>query len=217
MKLLYIALLLSVLLYSPEKSNSQTFMGMEVDHVCLVIYEPSKFPTSPPIPLPPNHPDSLKYKKELKAFKKKYGARSISAITGKGEFNSTIIWKSKQCLDSIDLMELDSVLSEKKIYIPVYIKPSKPRNPSNPPLPPPPPAPPPSDCYHPHHSIFLYKNDNVIYHYDICFSCGRVENENREYLHGVDFRLLGDLYDRLGIPTSGEELETYIEENRRTE
>lgn len=195
-------------------------MGMEVDDVCLVIYKSTtvRMPPPPPLPLlrnplPPNI-DSLAYEKKRLAQEEKIAELreknrflSVSAITSEGNFNSKIIWKSKQCLDSIQIMELDSILSKKKMDESIELV-------GNIPMKPPPS---PAKCYFPRHSIFLYKKGNVIGHYDICFECGRIKKEGSESLKGVRFKFLYEFYKSLKIPTGGEELKTYFKENKRTD
>ena len=58
-----------------------------------------------------------------------------------------------------------------------------------------------SDCYNPHHSVLVYKDDHMFY-VDLCFGCKGYElsiNSIEMHLNYLNWRHLKDLFNALGM------------------
>ncbi len=172
-----------------------TFMGIEVDSVCTVVYD-GKYNTLSPPEQPPKPAQKLE-KKEYKKAKKDYKSQvdsllgpvkrsremkafSVDVINDKGKFNPTILWSSKQCLEIDQLTELEAILSCEK------------KNPEHLSLS--------AKCFEPKHSVLLYRNGKVVSHYDVCFECWQVRFERKEFINCIDFIYLREFFQDAGYP-----------------
>lgn len=171
----------------------QTFTGVAVDSVCTLMYDgkPWIMPPPPP-PLPPHLYDSLKqvalytnYQKMLSDIvgevdnTKEITRFSEDVIDKYGKFNPTIIWESKKCYDLHPLKELEKILTCEQD--PIF-------------------STSPKMCFMPKHSILLYKNDEVVGHYDVCFECDSVRFNREKYIYCADIVGLWAFFIREGYP-----------------
>jgi len=163
-----------------------------VDSVCTLMYDGHNQNLPPPIPLPPHLYDSLKQAEIFAEHRKKFSDMvggvdtttemthfSQDVIDKNGKFNPTIIWESKKCYNLGSLEELEKILTCKQYPI---FRTS------------------PANCFMPKHSILLYKNDEVIGHYDVCFECDRVKFNRKEYINCTDIIGLWAFFIREGYP-----------------
>ena len=59
----------------------------------------------------------------------------------------------------------------------------------------------PAMCFYPKHSVWLYKNGEIISHYDICFECHLTRlNGERKNISTVDYDALKKIFNQHGIP-----------------
>lgn len=144
--------------------------------------------------LPPPPPDSKrkalrKYKKYLKKHEQKnnidttwlIGYKTDLSVDKNGKFNHSIQWQDEVKLDTIQIEELDSILSGKKMGLSSSSSPAM--------------------CYYPRHAVFLYKNGKVKNNFDICFECHRTKL-NGGYLNvNIHYEYLQHFFETLNIPT----------------
>lgn len=177
----------------PTSLLGQTFTRLPVDSVCTLIYDGKMWlPPLPPPPLPPHLYSSLKqaelnanYQKTLLDVvgeidtTREMSHFSQNVIDKNGKFNPTIIWESKKCYNLDSLGELERILTCGKEIARASV---------------------PAKCFFPRHSILLYKNDEVVAHYDICFECTAVKLNREKYIRCIDMIVLREFFIYQGYP-----------------
>lgn len=158
-------------------------------------------PKMPPPPPPPNASGSLKekHRSALEAYRSnKFGVfidttwqikyTTKVAMDREGKFNHSIKWESGIKLNEEQIRNLDMILSGKAKDFFTFLSDFNARLRGHPTIPLKPNVS--AMCYSPRHTIFFYKEDEVKHNIDICFECGRVQLDGREWLKKVHFKLL---------------------------